>query len=383
MKWPVRICGAIVGLVLALSASSVYAHGGSDAYLSLDVRQRIIEVRWDIALRDLDYVLGLDADRGGELSWGEVRARADAIEAYALGRLDLRASNTPCPVRPVDRLVERHADATYYVLLAQGRCGETVQRLDVAYSLLFDADTMHRGLLKLTSNGTTRTSVFAPGSQVRGFDLTASHGATALAGFVASGVRHILDGYDHLLFLLSLLLPAVALRRASTWQPVESLRPVLLEVLRTVTAFTVAHSITFMLAAYGAVELPPRFVEAAIAASVVVAALNNVVTVVETRRWVAAFVFGLVHGFGFASLLSGLELPPGLGRALPLLGFNVGVELGQVAIVALMLPLLFGLRRTAFYRRAVLVGGSCLIAAIGAAWFLERAFALPLPWLAS
>jgi hypothetical protein len=131
------------------------------------------------------------------------------------------------------------------------------------------------------------------------------------------------------------------------------------------------------------VELPPRFVEAAIAASVVVAALNNVVTVVETRRWVAAFVFGLVHGFGFASLLSGLELPPGLGRALPLLGFNVGVELGQVAIVALMLPLLFGLRRTAFYRRAVLVGGSCLIAAIGAAWFLERAFALPLPWLAS
>jgi hypothetical protein len=152
---------------------------------------------------------------------------------------------------------------------------------------------------------------------------------------------------------------------------------VLADVLRTVTAFTVAHSITFMLAAYGTVRLPSRFVESAIAASVVFAALNNVVGVVERRRWVAAFCFGLVHGFGFASVLTGLELPAGPARALPLLGFNLGVELGQLAVVALVLPLLFGMRRTVFYRRAMLVGGSSVIALVGLLWFVERAFQWP------
>ena len=106
--------------------------------------------------------------------------------------------------------------------------------------------------------------------------------------------------------------------------------------------------------------------------------LGDVFTVVDARRWVAAFAFGLVHGLGFAGLLGGLDLPSGPARALPLLAFNVGVELGQLAIVALTLPVLFMLRATAFYRRAVLVGGSCVIALVGAAWFVERAFDWPM-----
>jgi hypothetical protein len=374
------IVTAIVGFALDLAGSSAFAHATSDSYLTVEVQQRRVEVRWDIALRDLDYVLDLDADRDGALTWGEVRARADAIDAYALAHFGLRAANRPCPLRPVDRQVERHAEATYYVLLARGGCEASAPDLDVAYSLLFDSDTMHRGLLKLTSGGVTHSTVFAPDARVQHFDLDAARGRTALGAFVTSGVNHVLDGYDHLLFLLSLLLPAVALRRGATWQPAESLRPVVVDVLRTVTAFTVAHSITFMLAAYEAVTLPSRFVESAIAASVVAAALNNVLTVLERRRWIAAFVFGLVHGFGFASLLDGLDLPSGWARVLPLLGFNLGVELGQVAIVLVVLPVLFSARGTSFYRRAVLVGGSGLIAVVGAVWFLERAFALRAPW---
>jgi hypothetical protein len=148
-------------------------------------------------------------------------------------------------------------------------------------------------------------------------------------------------------------------------------------VLRIVTAFTVAHSITLSLATLGLVSLPSRWVESAIAASVVLAALNNIWPLFQARRWSVAFVFGLVHGFGFASVLADLGLPQGV-LAVALVGFNVGVELGQLAIVAVFLPLAFALRRSLFYRRGLLLGGSWLIALLAAVWFLERAFNLRL-----
>ena len=149
------------------------------------------------------------------------------------------------------------------------------------------------------------------------------------------------------------------------------------DVLRIVTAFTVAHSITLSLAVLGLVTLPSRLVESAIAASVVAAALNNIWPLVRGRRWMVAFLFGLVHGFGFASVLADLGLPQG-ALAVALLGFNVGVELGQLAIVAVFLPLAYALRRSWFYRRAVLVGGSLLIALLAAVWLVERVFELKL-----
>ncbi len=118
-------------------------------------------------------------------------------------------------------------------------------------------------------------------------------------------------------------------------------------------------------------------VESAIAASVVLAALNNVFPLFQGRRWMVAFGFGLIHGFGFASVLADLGLPQG-ALLLALLGFNLGVELGQLAIVALFLPLAYGLRHTVLYQRWILVGGSWLIAALAAQWFAERAFNLSL-----
>ena len=148
-------------------------------------------------------------------------------------------------------------------------------------------------------------------------------------------------------------------------------------MLRIVTAFTVAHSITLSLATLGLVSLPSRVVESAIAASVVLAALNNIWPLFHSRRWIVAFVFGLVHGFGFASVLADLGLPQG-ALVLALVGFNLGVEGGQLAIVAVFLPVAFALRRSWFYRRAVLLGGSMLITLIAAAWFAERALDMQL-----
>jgi hypothetical protein len=142
-----------------------------------------------------------------------------------------------------------------------------------------------------------------------------------------------------------------------------------------VTAFTLAHSITLSLAALQVISLPSRLVESAIAASVVLAALNNLRGTVESRRWVLAFCFGLIHGFGFASVLTDLGLPQ-QALVLALVGFNVGVEIGQLAIVAVFLPLAFSLRSTGFYRLGVLKAGSVLVAVLAGWWFVQRAFDL-------
>ena len=140
-----------------------------------------------------------------------------------------------------------------------------------------------------------------------------------------------------------------------------------------VTAFTIAHSITLTLAALSIVVLPSRLVESGIALSVVLAAINNIFPVVANGRWLAAFGFGLLHGFGFAGALHDLGLPAG-SLALSLAGFNLGVEAGQLAIVLLFLPLAFALRSTWTYRRLVLGGGSIAIATIASVWLVERSF---------
>jgi hypothetical protein len=141
------------------------------------------------------------------------------------------------------------------------------------------------------------------------------------------------------------------------------------------TAFTLAHSITLSLSALGVLRLPSRFVESGIAASVILAAINNVVPVLEEDRWTAAFALGLLHGFGFSATLMDLGLPR-QNLVVTLFGFNVGVEIGQMCVVAAFLPLAYLARRTLAYRRVALLGGSMVIAGVATVWLVERAFAL-------
>jgi hypothetical protein len=186
-------------------------------------------------------------------------------------------------------------------------------------------------------------------------------------------------GADHVLFLLCLLLPAVLVRESGRWVPVAGLGAAGAEVLRVVTAFTVGHSITLSLAALGVANLPSRLVESTIAASVVLAALDNLRPVVCRRRWLMALGFGLAHGLGFATVLTdlGLEGAPFLPA---LLGFNLGVEAGQLALVALFLPLAFATRRSLAYERLAVGAGSLLIALVASAWLVERGLGLSGPF---
>jgi hydrogenase/urease accessory protein HupE len=180
----------------------------------------------------------------------------------------------------------------------------------------------------------------------------------SFAKMVALGVEHILTGYDHLLFLGGLLIACRSLRT----------------MLGVVTSFTVAHSITLALAGLGVVQLSSGVVEPLIAASIVFVGVENLWAREEPRfRWVLTFVFGLVHGFGFAGVLGELGLGTnGTSLVLPLLGFNLGVEAGQLAVALLVLPLLLWLRRRGWFERRALYATSLAVALMGAHWFLER-----------
>ena len=364
-------------LVLALTswASIAHAHKPSDSYLALSLQDERVVGQWDIALRDLDFAIGLDADGNGEITWGEVKAKRKDIIAYAMARLVIAADQADCPITNTEELIDNHSDGAYAVLRFAATCPHKPKDLWVTYRLFFDIDPQHKGLLRLEVGGETRTAIFSPETAQQTFKLARPSPWKQFLDYLATGVEHIWKGYDHILFLLSLLLPAVVVRGKKRWMPSEGFRAAFIDVLKIVTAFTVAHSITLSLATLQVVSLPARISESAIAMSVVLAALNNLFPIVLGRRWVVAFCFGLIHGFGFASVLTDLGLPSGV-LALALVGFNLGVEVGQIAIVAIFLPVAYLLRRTWLYRSLVLVGGSSAIVAVAALWFVERAFNL-------
>jgi hypothetical protein len=361
---------AFAGLLLA--ALPALAHKASDAYLTLERDGRSLRGQWDIALRDLDNALALDADADGDITWGEVRARHADIAAYVLARLHVTSDGEPCALAATGHFADAHTDGAYAVLMLAGTCARAGPTVSLDYQLFAGLDPQHRGLLNFVEDGSSRSYVFSADvpRQAVGGDGAGPFGQ--FATYLRQGVAHVWTGFDHVLFLLSLLLPAVLVRRQRAWQAGTSFRGAFVDVAKVVTAFTLAHSITLSLAALSVVALPSRWVESAIALSVVLAALNNVFPVVASGRWIAAFGFGLLHGFGFAGALQDLGLPTG-SLALSLAGFNLGVEAGQLAIVVLFLPLAFALRSTWTYRWIVVGGGSLAIATIASVWLVERA----------
>ena len=401
------LLGALLVIGSSTFAPSAMAHKASDSYLTLtqstDDGHRF-RGRWDIALRDLDRAIGLDANGDGHITWGEVRARHRDIAAYALSRLSVRGDGMACPLEAGRQLIDNHTDGAYTVLLFVADCQQNIPgSLAVNYHLLFDIDPSHRGILTLRHQGRTGTAVLSPDSPRVSLELDAQSYWRQFSSFLMDGIWHIWTGYDHILFLLSLLLPSVLIFRApptdespvlpgpggaaaaspmvgqGEWQAAPSLRKALVEVVKVISAFTLSHTLTLSLAVLGIVALPSRWVEAAIAASVMVAAANNIWPVVRSRIWLVAFAFGFIHGLGFASALAGLALPPA-AMALAIGGFNIGVEVGQEAIVLAVMPLAFLLRGTRLYQFYILRLGSIVIVLLALVWFLQRA--CPTLWAA-
>ena len=369
------LCLWLLPLLLSVWHVDAFAHKPSDSYLTVKVADNHINGQWDIALRDIDFAIGLDADGNGEITWDEVRAKHSEMAAYAMARLSFVNGKESCPAQVSEHLIDDHTDGAYAVMRFSADCPATVETLNMRYTLFADIDPQHRGLLNLQYKGVTTTAILGPDNAEQSFKLAATSKFSQFAEYVKEGIWHIWIGFDHILFLLSLLLPSVLMMVAREWQPAHSFKASFIDVLKIVTAFTLAHSITLTLATLHIISLPSRWVEAAIAASVVIAALNNIYPLLLGKRWIAAFVFGLIHGFGFASVLADLGLPQS-ALLLALVGFNLGVEIGQLAIVSAFLPVAYAIRKSWFYQRVVLYAGSVLIVLIAGLWLIERLFNL-------
>jgi hypothetical protein len=404
----ITLCAIAVGL----TPLSALAHKESDAYLTLRTdatNDHVMHGQWDIALRDLDFAIGIDANHDGAITWGEVQAQRKAIEDYALSRLEVKGDGLTCAIQSSGQKIDEHTDGAYAVILFNAVCDKNIpSKVTVVYRLMYDLDPYHRGIVTLRSGDKIAGAVLGPSNPVASLDLREPDRWGEFKSFVTDGIWHIWTGIDHILFLLSLLLPAVLIRRrlpfrgngwrveaalaessgalmavASQrpryrWEPTSQFWPACLDVIKIVSAFSLSHSVTLSLAVMGIVHLPSRLVESGIALSVMVAALNNVYPLVHKRVWMIAFAFGFIHGLGFASALAGLQLPAG-AMAASLGGFSVGVEIGQEAIVLTFLPLAYLLRRTWFYQVVLLRWGSLLIIALATGWLVQRAFDILIP----
>lgn len=391
---------SLTSLVAAFTAvviggGTARAHQASATFARIETTGDPARLRYEIriAARDLYEALGLESDR--EASPDEIRAGKDRIAAYVSGRLEFDAAGAACRTEPVAVEPVEQGQRFARVELAIV-CPAPIRTIGLEYDLFFDLDRKHIGFVAIDGRGTFQLT--APDDTRLEWDV-GGEVASGLGGFVVSGVWHILDGLDHILFLLSLLLMAVVVGPTGSSRLIRShvregtvrtgktgggqgvaSRPVRQAITYTggiVTSFTVAHSFTLIGAALGWFELPSRLVESLIAASIVFVAVDNAIRLDPPRRYLVTFAFGLVHGLGFASMLRPL-LPPS-EVVMPLLAFNVGVELGQLGLVLVAMPILYLAIRAlgaARYRRIVLPLGAVVLGGLGFIWFLERAFAI-------
>ena len=369
----------LVSLILLITAAgTACAHLASDSYLRIEIGQDgPVGGQWDIALRDLDAAIGIDADQDGAITWGELRAKTKEIEDYAFGRLTLTGRSGACRLTPTGLMVDRHAGYAYAVLPFVTECPHRTA-ITLHYRLLFDLDPSHRGLLTVAGLGATKSAVLTPDHA----DVVLESGPESVVDqavqFFAFGFEHILLGYDHLLFI-AVLLVMTAMHRdnRANWVGIDRLGRVLVETIKVLTAFTLAHAIVLTPAVLGAVSVPARLVEPAVAMTIMLAAIDNLYPILPRLRWQVAFLFGLIHGLSFASIIGPMQLPPS-GFAVALASFNSGVEGGQIALALLLVPIVFVLRDEMTYRHLVAPGISIGAFLLAGTWFVDRVFALNL-----
>ncbi len=347
------------------------AHAVSTSFVRLDVPDAAgpVGVRWDLPLHDLVWTVFIDRDFDGVVTAAEVATARATIETAVRGQIVLYRGGLACALRVEDLALTTRADQAFL-------------------SVAMIADCPHPGLLALSGG------LFMSGAASQRLLLSATRGNEQLAGtigaeapqwneparasawasferFVGEGIWHVVIGYDHIAFVLLLLLPSVLRPVDGKWQGQTRFTQVARDIVTIVTAFTVAHSTTLALAVTGTVHLPTQPIEVAIAASIAVAGGINLLPRLSRLRLPLALGFGLVHGFGFANALGEIDAT-GIALLPLLAGFNIGVEIAQLGIVALVLPLIYMARGTRWYAGGVMPLGSCALGAAGVVWLLQR-----------
>lgn len=363
-------------LLLLLTCTLVQAHEASTAYLNLtkDDSEGASEVRYDaeyeLSLRDLALLINIDPNQDQQVSWAEIKSQTPLIQQLMTSKVTLESAAQACQIASFEPLaINTRGGFNYLHINFKLNCEQPIDRLD--YQILAGIDANHRLILTQPNEGKP-LQVLAVGQNPLGSEAASDSISTA-TNFLKSGVHHLLIGWDHLLFLFVLLIPAVYVRKQKQLVAVSKPKAALLEVFWIATSFTLAHSITLSLAALQIVSIPASFIESVIALSIAFAALNNLVPLLRVRAIYLAFFFGLIHGFGFANVLVDLPLATS-ARVLALLSFNIGIELGQLVFIALVFPIALLLRHTQFYKYVIFYIGSLISILVALWWFFERAF---------
>lgn len=360
----------VVTIAVLLAAGDARAHQTSVKYIDLTVTDdHHVEVAVRFAPGDVNEALGLAPDVTPDRATVLTDKR---VQAFVLGWFSVDGC---LPQRAAMQGEGTTLVATWFELVCTG----TTRELALDFTRFFALDTRHEALVRLTAPGAAAIQTIVRAHQPK-LTLHAGHSPSLLA-WVRTGMDHIYSGIDHILFVVSLLLvvmlhkdvasPSSPIQR-SVWHT-RALGLTLRSTAVVITSFTIAHSITLISAALGLVALPSRIVEALIAASIAYTAAEDVVKPDVRWRFVLTFAFGLVHGLGFAATLS--ELLPPTDVIVPLLCFNVGVEIGQLTIVLVVLPVLWLAARkigAAQYRRYALPLLAAPIFVIGVAMVVQR-----------
>jgi hypothetical protein len=385
-----RLLAVLVGALtlLGLTSSPAFAHETKQPYLYVFVTESTVDGRVELAVDDVASALGLDLDGDDAAIEATLRDQVDLLRAYAADHLAIGAEGRDWDLEfgRVDLFREGPGALAFAVVQYRAivPANEVTRVLDITFDPFFDEIDGRDGLLLLSGgwddgvyDRDKETLVtYTPGSRTQSIDLGGRGEWDNFRSGVTLGTDHIKTGPDHILFVLALLLPSVLMFR-EMWRPTHGFGSALWRVLKIATFFTIAHSITFTLAGMEWLPLPPsKLVEAIIAASIAAAALHNLRPVFPNREWVLAFVFGLFHGMGFASLVSALDVSRG-SQLVSLLGRNVGIEIGQVAVILLLFPALYILRRTPAYPPFLTIS-SVVLSIVALGWMAERIFEVDL-----
>lgn len=358
----------IVFLVLTLFIQTVHAHQLSTSYIHLKNNKETHQYQgnWQLKITDLEQSIPFDIDGDKKISWAEIKSKSHIINEFVKANIDIKQNKTACLLSNIGIYqLDNHYNESYLVVPITFDC-LTNDKITMTYRAFFERDENHKAIVDI--NNINR--VFSRYDAMQTIDVKQSNYLTTFTQYVYQGVLHIWMGIDHVLFLITLLLTAVLTRKNNQWQGTTSKLSIVKQTAWIVTAFTLAHSVTLTATALNILTPTSRWVEFGIAISVLLTALNNIWPLVLRLAWVT-FAFGLLHGMGFASVLKELGLSSDY-QLLSVLAFNLGVEIGQLAILLVTLPLLIWIRHFSWYQKWFMPIASLGIVIIAIQWSIER-----------
>ncbi len=341
----------IIALFILLLSQLTLAHTQSVAKIQLFVNEQESQLEWQVALIDLNKVIALDLNADGAITQSEFQASLTAIKKLTQESVSLSNKEDTCALDIKDIDLNSRAQTVFAVIKASTDCS---QINELHYHFLKDIDSLHLALTKVFINDTENTHVLSAKEPT----IPLQNASNASTSFIYQGIIHILIGADHLLFLMTLLLPLFLTRSHAKIKTIASY---------TIT-FTIAHSITLLITALNWISLPSHLVEACIAATVAIGAWFSVRPQSRPVPLALIFAIGLIHGMGFASVFG--ELISGQALISQVLFFNLGVELGQLGFVACAGAILW--LASQLKARVVLLALAYAILIIATLWTVER-----------